>query len=72
MIGGGVGVAFAVTDTDDTALSHAGGFAQINLNYLLTDLIRVSLEPGFAFWYGIPPFTSYNGVILGLGIQLKY
>ncbi len=72
MVAGGLGIAFAVDGSDDTSISHAGGFAQVNLNYLIHDIVRLSAEAGFAYWFGINGASSYNGIILGAAVQIKY
>lgn len=70
----GMGLAIPLQDTSDFSISHLGGMAQINLNYLVHDLIRISLDAGYAYWFDVSGAAqySYGGILAGLGVQIRY
>jgi hypothetical protein len=64
----GFGVTFPLNDIDNFSFSHYGFLAQVNINYLIADMIRISAEAGYSHWFG--NFT-FGGVLIGFGVQVK-
>lgn len=75
-LAGGLGVTIPLSDSDDFNLGHVGFLAQVNLNYLFGDSIRVSLEAGYSYFFGLqsinPYVQSYGGILAGAAVQVKY
>ncbi len=71
MAAGGLGVAFPLGNRD-AYLSHAGFLAQLNLNYLVGDMVRLSLEAGYSIFAGFGDADTFGGILAGFGVQIKY
>ncbi len=70
---GGLNVTFPLNDSDDVSLAHLGFLAQINLNYLVADMVRLSLEAGYQHFFRVNTnFESYGGILAGAAVQIKY
>lgn len=70
----GMGLAIPLQDTSEFRLSHLGGMAQLNLNYLIHDYVRLFIDAGYAYWFGMGGLSqySYGGILAGVGIQIRY
>jgi hypothetical protein len=68
---GGIGMILPFWDTDRFLLSHLGFLTQIGINYLVGDGIRIFVEAGYSYWFGLWG-NSYGGILAGGGIQFRY
>ncbi|MFP4563791.1 MAG: hypothetical protein ACLFRY_10840 [Spirochaetia bacterium] len=68
---GGIGMILPFWDQDQFLLSHLGFLAQIGINYLLGDSVRIFVEAGYSYWFGLWG-NSYGGILAGGGIQFRY
>ena len=69
----GLNVTFPLTDSDEVYLAHLGFLAQLNFNYLIGDMVRLSLETGYSYFFRVNQyFDSYGGVLAGLAVQIRY
>ena len=70
---GGLNVTFPLNDSDSVYLAHLGFLAQLNLNYLVGDMVRLSLETGYQHFFRVnKAFNSYGGILAGAAVQIKY
>ena len=58
-------------DQDRFILSHLGFVTQLGVNYLFGDSVRISVEAGYSYWFGLWG-NSYGGLLVGGGIQFRY
>lgn len=68
---GGVGMILPFWDQDRFILSHLGFVTQLGVNYLFGDSVRISVEAGYSYWFGLWG-NSYGGLLVGGGIQFRY
>lgn len=71
MLAGGLGASVPF-GSDQAYLSHAGFIAQVNLNYLVGEMVRLSLEAGYSLFAGLGSADNYGGILAGLALQVKY
>jgi len=68
---GGVGMILPFWDQDEFILSHLGFLAQLGVNYLVGNSVRIFVEAGYSYWFGLWG-NSYGGILVGGGIQFRY
>ena len=70
----GVGTSFPTNDSSSLGFSHAGGFVELLVSYLLTRDIKLSATVGFSTWIGLSAAggDTYVGPHMGLGGTYKY
>lgn len=70
-----------VPDERKFVLTHLGGLAGVNLNYLFHKNYRFSIEAGYMGWLSLVPtkvfrkdllFPDYDGLYVGAGLTIKY
>ncbi|HUV07755.1 MAG TPA: hypothetical protein VMX75_08480 [Spirochaetia bacterium] len=79
-VGAGFLVPWWVKLEDKFIVTHIGGFANMNLSYLITRDIKLSIDLGYKHWIGIwdvlleyvtDKTTSYGGFMVGGGVTFK-
>ena len=68
----GVGGSIGLSEEEQFAFSHAGGFGQLTLSYLFSRDARAFLDIGIVQWIGLNGADTYGGVMAGLGVAVKY
>jgi hypothetical protein len=78
-----VGASFLIpwwVELDEPVTTHIGGFVNVNLSYLITRDVKISLDAGYKHWISIwDPIleyitdrtASYGGFMLGAAVALK-
>ncbi len=63
---------FPLSSTQSFMLTHLGGQAEITLNWLLFDRLRVFIEGGYCYWPSLnTSIEPYSGIFTGLGVTIK-
>ena len=70
----GVGGSIPTKDTDTFQVSHAGGFAELVVSYLLNRDLKLSATVGFSAWFSLSDAggDTYLGPHVGIGATYKY
>jgi hypothetical protein len=60
-------------DTSGSMFPHVGGFAYLNLSYLVTRNVRIFADIGAEYWMTLADwlYSSYGGVGFGAGVSFK-
>ena len=73
-LAGGIAMTVPLNSEESVHFSHAGGYVDVKVNYLINPKWKIGLAVGFASWIVLPeaPDDSYLGLTIGAGAALKY
>ena len=65
-----------LNDSDSFLVTHFGGKAGLNVNWMLTDSMRLFINGGYTHWFAVnqaafPSVSAYGGIFAGLGVTFK-
>jgi hypothetical protein len=68
----GIGIAMYPPSGAVFGFTHAGFLVIQSINILLGNSVRLFVEGGYSYWFGLSALGNYGGPVIGLGVMVTF